>query len=290
MIVIPHLHLARVGPSTQLTTWFLPVIRNGAAARVRAASGAGSPKPKQSGVIDIIVAHGVDIEKLRRRNSSALQYPPARIMKTIAALKVIGVHPAKALDRWPILWSVDPSCWGERLDVLRDLDLDVAKIVTASPSVLSHPSETLRLKMAALSQMGLHAAKVVKNCPSVFSLHDERIRRTIVFLDGVGLDGLFIINRVPAVLHFNVDTKLRPVVHFVTITMGRRVTALNTAPASFCYSLNGRMMPRYEFAVLHQKQHLSLSTLFGTTDTCFAKCIGQPITAYCAFVTQRMRE
>lgn len=93
-----------------------------------------------------------------------------------AGPKVIGVHPAKALDRWPILWSVDPSCWGERLDVLRDLDLDVAKIVTASPSVLSHPSETLRLKLAALSQMGLHAAKVVKNCPSVFSLHDERIR------------------------------------------------------------------------------------------------------------------
>jgi hypothetical protein len=260
--------------------------RHGTAVGARKASVAKDPVPNHTEAIALVAGQGVDVEKLRRRNPSALQYSTTRVLDTIAALAAIHVDPAKALNRWPNLWSVDPGCWEERLAVLRDFDLDVARIVTASPSVLSHLPNTLRSKVAALSRMGLHSAKVVRNCPRALCLHEDRIRRTITFLNDVGLDGVRVVNGYPPILGLTVDAKLRPIVHFVSITMGRDVTELHNHPACFGYSLKGRLIPRYEFAVRHQKQRLPISTLFATTDDRFVKSMGQPIEAYRAFVTE----
>lgn len=73
----------------------------------------------------------------------------------------------------------------------------------------------------ALSQMGLKAAKVVRCCPSVFGFSEDRIRRTLAFLNGVGLDGVRAVNTSPMVLCYSVDRKLRPIVQFVTVEIGR---------------------------------------------------------------------
>jgi len=66
-----------------------------------------------------------------------------------AAPMALKVDPASALNRWPQLWRIDPHCWEERLAVLRDLDVDVAKVVTSNPSVLGFPAEGLRAKAQA---------------------------------------------------------------------------------------------------------------------------------------------
>jgi len=222
----------------------------------------------------VLVAHGVDAEKVLRLYSRVLRYDVARICNTIAALKALGVDYAKALNRWPTLWSIDPPCWGERLAVLQGLNLDVAKVVTKCPALLGHPPDTLRAKLEALSGMGLKVAYVVRRCPSVFTLSDDRIRSTIAFLNSVGLDGVRVVNGFPAILCSSVDSKLRPVVHFVTVTMGRDVTKLHTCPHCFSLSMTDRLIPRYQFAVVHNKQHLSLGTLFCTTEDRFAKTMG----------------
>lgn len=64
--------------------------------------------------------------------------------------------------------------------------------------------------------------------PWVLKKGSDRIRHILAFLDGVGLGGVRLANAFPAVLGCSVDTKLRPVVHFVTLTMGRSVTELQT--------------------------------------------------------------
>ena len=52
-------------------------------------------------------------------------------------------------------------------------------------------------------------------------------------------------------------------------------------------SLSRRLRPRYEFATLHGKQHLSLHSLFNVSDACFAKTLGQPLSSYRAWLSQR---
>jgi hypothetical protein len=239
--------------------------------------------------LDVFAAHGVDVARVRRMYPHALQYEPARILETIAALKSLSVDFVKVLNRWPALWRVDPRCWEERVAVLRDMGVDVARVLTGCPAVLGFPPDTLRAKGTALSRMGLKAAHVVKLCPTVFGFSDDRIRHTLAFLDGVGLDGVRLANAFPAVLGFSVDTKLRPVVHFVTLTMGRAVTELQNCPACFGYSLKGRLVPRYAFAVLHHKQHHSLRDLYGPRDECFVLSLAQPLAAYHDFLAHSAR-
>lgn len=207
-----------------------------------------------------------------------------------AAPGALGVDYSKVLNRWPQLLGMDPGCWRERVAVLRGMNLDIPKVVNACPAVLQRNPQNLQSKFEALSQMGLDATKVVKKCPTVFQYSEERIRNTLIFLNRLGLDSVRVVNTQPTVLCCNVDIKLRPTVRFVTITMGRQVTDLQRFPACFGLSLKGRLIPRYEFAVLHSKQHLSLSTLFGCTDERFSKILCQPPAAFCEFVAQRAYE
>lgn len=192
----------------------------------------------------------------------------------------------KVLHRWPPLWGIDPRRWEERLAVLRELGLDAAKVISESPAVLSRLPYALRAKVEMMLRTGLDKVRVVRKCPSIFGYSEGRIRNTLIFLDGVGLDGVRVVNAYPTILHANVDTKLRPIQRFVTVTMGRTVTELSKYPVIFTYSLNGRLIPRYHFSVRHHKQHLSLSSLFGTTDERFARTMGQPLEAYRDFVGQ----
>jgi len=129
-----------------------------------------------------------------------------------------------------------------------------------------------------------------RSMPTVFNCSEIRIRNTLDFLNSVGLDGVRIVNAYPSVLCFCVDTKLRPVVHFVTIVMGRDVRALQKNPACLGFSLHGRLIPRYQFAILHHKQHLSLGTLFNTADERFVNSLPQSLGAYRDFVAEYRRE
>jgi hypothetical protein len=274
-------HCRMVGGRTLLT-------HHRTAKWVRAASGVVDPKSvvELTETVDALSAHGVDVERLRRVFPRVLRYDPARIRVTIATLVALGVDPVKALHRWPPLWGIDADCWEERLAVLRELNLDVAEVVTGCPAVLSRLPDALRAKVGVLLRMGLDKVRVVRKCPSVFGYSDGRIRNTLIFLDGVGLDGVRVINAYPTILHANVDTKLRPIQRFVTVTMGRTVTELSKYPVIFTYSLNGRLVPRYHFSVRHHKQHLSLSSIFGTPNERFARAMGQSLEVYRDFVGQ----
>jgi len=268
-----------------------PLIRKQSGLRVRAVLRALDHQPERADAVAVLESHGVSVAKVRRSYAPALRYDPSRMLETIAALKAIEVDFVKALNRWPGLWGVAPTAWAERLAVLRELNFEVAKLVAAYPSVLSLPPDTIREKTEALSRMGLNAGKVLRHCPSAFGYRTDRIRRTITFLDAVGLDSLKTINAFPPLLCYSVDAKLRPKFHFVVFTMGRSVAELSHRPACFSYNLTDRLIPRYEFAVLHRKQHLSLSTLFATSDERFVKMIGnQSLAAYLEFRAQQMRQ
>jgi len=252
----------------------------------RAASGGTRPKPDRADTVALLIAHGMNTGRIRRMYPAALRYDPSRILATIAALKALGVDSLKALDRNPRLLAYRSGCWEERLAVLRELNLDVAKVVAACPVVVGLPPGTLRTKAEALRGMGLNVTRVLRHFPHAFTYSEDRIRRTLVFLDGVGLDPVRVVNASPTVLSYKITTKLQPTVDFVTVTMGRNITELYKHSACFGYSLTGRLIPRHRFAVLHQKQHLSLSSLFGSTDDRFAKAFGQHLAVYREFVAQ----
>jgi len=255
---------------------------------LRAVSGA--PPPENTATADLLEFYEMDVVWLRCVYPRVLRYDPARIRATIATLKALDVDHAKALRRWPFLWGIDPSRWEERVAVLRPLEVDVGKVVTASPSILARPPAYLQTKLEMLSRIGLNAPKIVRRCPTVFSYSDHRIGNTIAFLDGAGLDGIRIVNGFPSVLCCSIENKLRPIVNFVTSTMRRDVTELHNYPACFGLSLTGRLVPRYEFAALHNRHHLALGTLFGFGDEPFVKWMGQPHAAYKDFVSRRMRD
>jgi len=226
---------------------------------------------------DVLKAHRIDFERVQRLYPHALRYPPDRILATIAAFKTFNADYVKIFSRRPQVCSMDPSSWETRLAVLRELDLDVAKVISGCSAALFIPSDTLRAKVEALSQMGLKAAKVVRHCPSVFGFSEDRIRRTLAFLNGVGLDGVRVVNASPVVLSYSVETKLRPILNFVTIEMGRGIDELQRNPVCFSYSLDGRLRPRYAFATLHSRPHLGLGTLFLHSDQRFAHVLGQTL-------------
>jgi len=168
----------------------------------------------------------------------------------------------------------DPDSWQDRLSFLRDLDLDVVKIVSANPRILSISPETLRVRVETLSRSGLDVAKVVGSCPRVLDYGKERISGHIAFLKEVGLDSVRVINAFPSVLCFNVDTKLRPNFRFLTFEIDRDISELQRNPACLGMSLDGRLRPRHAFATLHSKQHASFRTLFAYTDRKFARLVG----------------
>lgn len=101
------------------------------------------------------------------------------------------------------------------------MDLDVAKVLTKHPSLLHRPPDVLRAKITALEQMGLCAGKVVRLFPAVVNRTEDRLRRTLTFLAASGLDGVRVINVFPTVSSYSVETKLRPIVQFVTVEIRR---------------------------------------------------------------------
>jgi hypothetical protein len=260
---------------------------------VRLTSGAcdiACPKTEYADASEAMAAHGIDLQRVRRFYPPALQYPPARILNTIASLRELNVVYAKALNRWPYLWCKPVEHWEDRLAILREMNLEVSRIITLYPAVFSNPPHTLRAKVEALSRRGLDAAKVVRRCPTVFCYSENRIRGTLAFLDDVGLDGVRAVNAAPNILGCSVDKKLRPIVHFVTVEMGRDIAELQRSPEVFTRSLEGRLRSRYAFATLHSKQCSSMGVLFIYTDRLFSKHVGQPLHVYQAWLSQNFEK
>jgi len=238
----------------------------------------------------VLMDHGLDMERLRRRNPRVLRYDPARILATITALKHIDVDHVAVLDRDPLLWGTDPLCWHARISVLHEMQLDVRKIITKCPTLLHLPPDTLRAKVEVLSRMGLRPSKVLRHHPNVLHFKEDRIRRTIEFLNGVGLDGVRVINAYPTIVSYSVDTKLRPIVQFVTAEIGRDVAELRRRPVTFCLSLDGRLKPRYAFAALHSKHHLGIGSLFHYPDPRFVKLIGRSLEDYRDWLSRHIQK
>lgn len=138
-----------------------------------------------------------------------------------AVSRELNVVYAKALNRWPYLWCKPVEHWEDRLAILREMNLEVSRIITLYPAFFSNPPHTLRAKVEALSRIGLDSAKVVRRCPTVFCYSENRIRGILSFLDDVGLDGVRAVNAAPNILGCSVEKKLRLIVHFVTVEMGR---------------------------------------------------------------------
>jgi len=237
----------------------------------------------------VLVALGVDVGQIRSRFPRVLRYPPDRILAKIAAFKEIKVDPFNVLHRDLRLWGADLNHWDARLEVLRELGLDVAKAVMKSPCLLHRPRDVLRAKVEALRQMGLCAAKVVHHFPAVLNLSDDRIHRTLTFLNAHGLNSVRIVNAFPCVLGYCVHTKLLPIVEFVTIEMGCDIDELNRNPASLGFSLDGRLRPRHAFAELHSHRRPSLCALFMYPDRRFARAVGRPIDEYQTWLARYLK-
>jgi len=235
---------------------------------------------EHASAIDAFEAHGVDVERIRCRYPYALRYPPTRVLATIDALSGLKVDPVRVLRRCPRLLSTDPQSWETRLAVLCSLELDVATMLTACPELLSYGPDTLKTKLEGLVRVGLDPGKIMKAFPNALGLREDRIRGTLFFLGTMGMDGVRIVNAAPSVLSHSVELKLRPVVQFVTIDIGRAVVELNQNPTCFTFSLDGRMRPRYAFAELHAHHRSSLCALFIYPDSRFVRFVGRPLDEY----------
>jgi len=238
------------------------------------------PVSQETAALHILETNGVDMKRVQRFYPHALRYLPDRLIGTIAALKELKVEPGRVINRLPKILSPDPRSWDAAVGVLRAMDLDVAKVIASCPAILSLPPATLLVKIELLKEMRLNPTVVLSQCPSALIYSKDRIRSTLEFLNSVGLDGARLISASPTVLCCSVDTKLRPIVLFVTVGMQREIVELQRNPACLHLSLNGRLKPRYAFATLHLKHTLGISTLFYKSDPLFCRSVGRPFEEY----------
>lgn len=235
---------------------------------------------------DVLLAHGIEIEKVRKHRSSVLRYETSRIQKSLDFLNHNGLDAAKVVNRDPQVLQSQPEVMAANLEFLRTLPISVTKEVAKCPHLLHLPIHTIQSKLDViashgvrfilLDSLGLDARRIVERFPSVLSRPEPSIRSHLNFLSGVGLDAIQIINAAPSIIGCGIEQNLRPTITFITKDMGRSLQDIHRHPASLSYSLEHRIKPRYLYMMLysHRKDY-ALSTLLTPNNDRFSGAVAR---------------
>jgi len=274
----------------------------------------GAADPPTTAITDMLVAHGVEIERVHKRWPAVFRYDVARLQATLQILSTSDLDPAKVIRRHPEVLKLKPEVLASNLAFLQALLIDANKAVESCPQLLIFSCKTIQSKLNKLTQLGLPADKMVKSSPFILIRSDEAIHRQIAFLHhlglkakhivarfplviglteqcisakisylkDVGLDAVRLLNAQPQILSTNIDRNLRPTLEFLTKDMGRSLEEININPVCLTCSLEKRIKPRHRYMMAHgRRKDFALGTLLNCNDERFAWIVArQPMQHY----------
>eukprot|EP00667_Euglena_gracilis_P009659 EG_transcript_9818 len=116
---------------------------------------------------------------------------------------------------------------GRKLALLSSLGLDVDRLLSRAPQILSYRYSKLFAVAQFLNEQGLDSRKIAQSVPQVLGLRPEALQTRLRFFAENGLDVLKHVNGAPEVLTYSVERKPRPTLKFVLEDMGQTPAELD---------------------------------------------------------------
>jgi len=155
--------------------------------------------PISADIADVLAAHRIDVEKVRRRYPAALRYDVPRLLEMLKFLSTNHLDTAKIINRQPQILQMNPQVLASKLAFFQTLSTKPNKVVESCPQLLFSPTKTIQRKMDMFRQRGVPPELLLNRFPSIFALGDEAIQHRIAFLQHLGLDAKQIAKRGPPV-------------------------------------------------------------------------------------------
>ena len=147
----------------------------------------------------------------------------------------LGLDAVKIINTFPGTISLAPESVREKVANLSDLGLDAVKIINAFPSAIGLAPESVREKVVNLEALGLDAVKIINAFPSAIGLAKESVREKFANLSDLGLDAVKIINTFPGTIKFAPESVREKVANLSDLGLDA-VKIINTLPQAFSYA------------------------------------------------------
>jgi hypothetical protein len=270
--------------------------------------------PISADIADVLAAHRIDVEKVRRRYPAALRYDVPRLLEMLKFLSTNHLDTAKIINRQPQILQMNPQVLASKLAFFQTLSTKPNKVVESCPQLLFSPTKTIQRKMDMFRQRGVPPELLLNRFPSIFALGDEAIQHRIAFLQHLGLDAkqiakrgppvyalsekniqlkfdyfsnlgfdaARIFNAQPQVIGRSIDHTLPPTIEFLTKDMGRSLEEISRNPVCLTCSLTKRIKPRHRYMMAHgRRKDFALGTLLNSSEESFVWNVArQPLEHY----------
>jgi len=238
--------------------------------------------PAWESTTQLLHSHGVDTKNFGKPFRRTLKYDASKTEAVVNILAHHRIEVGKVISRNPELLSLASEVLGARIEFMKALGIDAPKAVHCHPTVLNLLSQTIKTKMLFLASIGFDAKALIHRSSAVLTHSEPAILNCIAFLKDSGLDAMRIINADPNVFGYNIERKLRPTIAFILHDMGRPLDEISRCPRCFSASLVQRLKPRYRYTVLYGKRNdYSLNTFATKTDEYFVRMVGhKPLEHY----------
>uniref|UniRef100_A0A7S4CVP0 Uncharacterized protein n=1 Tax=Eutreptiella gymnastica TaxID=73025 RepID=A0A7S4CVP0_9EUGL len=216
---------------------------------------------------------GVDVKRVVKREPRVVGFDPCRMRKTIAYLEELGLKVPKVVDGHPAVFGYSLQKMKGTVAYLESLGVNVPYVMNWHPAVFGLSLGNMKGTVAYLEELQVNIATVVNRRPEVFGISMENMKRTVTSLEKLGVDAPTVINTLPSIFGLRMETNVCPKIHFVTERMGRSVAEINRFPPYLGYSLQQRILPRYEFLVhcRGDANGVALASMLTPADEVFAR-------------------
>ena len=159
---------------------------------------------------------------------------------------------------------------------------EARKCILRGPEVLSKDNGKVVLRVKLLESLGfLEARTMVLAEPRVLNFKEATVRGTAAWWQQSGLDHVKLVTALPTLIGSPKATELQARLDFLRRVVGMSNAELNNAASLFTRSLDGRLRPRFFYAL--QRDRLArfgtINTMMQATDAAFlAMMQGKPCT------------
>jgi hypothetical protein len=150
------------------------------------------------------------------------------------------------------------------------------------PQMLLHDNDDVVRRVALLKSLGYEKAhRMVLKQPSVLNFKDQTVKETAAWWNQTGLDHVKLVTANPTLLGVCSVEELQAKLDFLRSVVGVGKEDLNNAGSLFHRSLDGRLRPRFFYALLKHRlaRFGSTNTMMKETDATFMAMVqGRPCT------------
>eukprot|EP00667_Euglena_gracilis_P010744 EG_transcript_10950 len=214
---------------------------------------------KLQSVANFLKGLGLDVAHILQTDPLIMCYQVEKLQERIknfeSCVSLLGpTVPAHQAIKWafgkaPSLFRAKVQTVHDASEYLRQLNVDINKVLRHNPQLLGFHVATLSKKEHVLRDHNLDAARMVRACPAVFGFSIERkIKPMLSFLLNEMERSADEVNGAPAVLGLNLEKRLRPRFMYLR-SLGRDTYSISyaalTKDAVFSRDLAGRDLAHY---------------------------------------------